>query len=88
MPSREPGYSGCLTLEGIWDDSTDLAGPNEVEQFNLASGSFTLGKLLLQQLMWGGTVAPVSRQPICGGHLRSQGSSKPDECRTFTLKGN
>lgn len=54
MPSKGPGYSGCLTLEDVWDESTDLAGPNEVEQFNLTSGSFTLGKLVLQQLMRGG----------------------------------
>ena len=58
MPSREPGYSGCLMLEDVWDDSTDLAGPNEVEQFNLASGSFSSGKLVLQQLMQGGDCCP------------------------------
>lgn len=26
MPSREPGYSGCLTPEDVRDDLTDLAG--------------------------------------------------------------
>lgn len=33
------------------DDSADLAMPNEVEQFNLALRSVTVGKLELQQLI-------------------------------------
>lgn len=47
VSSRETGYSGCLTQELALDDSTDLAGPNEVEQFNLALESFTSGKPVL-----------------------------------------
>lgn len=58
MSSGEPGYSGHVTLEDVCDDSTDLAGPNEVELFNLALGSFTSGMLVLQQLIWGGDCCP------------------------------
>lgn len=42
IPSGEAGYSGHVALEDVCDDSTDLAGPNKVEPFNLALGSFTL----------------------------------------------
>jgi len=87
IASRDSRYSGCFALEDVWDDSTDLTRPDEVEQFSLASGSLTVGKLVLQAPDAGReTIDPEYRQPICGGHQRSQGADKPAECQTPTLK--